>query len=216
MTRPREALRSRARPPGLLNEEGRPPSGNRPANAPASATNLSLKVAPTCRVPPDAAAFSLASLPAHLAALVAVDPETGEWIWTGRIDRDGYGRIGNRGVHREVYKQMVGPIGPGLQIDHVQKWGCTSRACLSPWHLEAVPGIVNVLRGASFAAVNAAKTRCDHGHEFDLYNTYFRPNGHRDCRTCIRLRVRKYQRRQRQRAKAGVARLPDTGLRSAA
>jgi hypothetical protein len=85
--------------------EGRPPeSDDRPANAPASATNLSFKVAPASRIPPDAAAFSLASLPAHLAASIAIDPESLEWIWTGRLDRDGYGRVGIRGVHREVYK----------------------------------------------------------------------------------------------------------------
>jgi hypothetical protein len=197
--------------------EGRPPdSDDRPAPAPASATNLSLKVAPASRIPPSAAAFSLASLPAHLATLIAVDPQTLEWIWTGRLDRDGYGRIGNRGVHREVYQLLVGPIPPGREIDHVRRWGCTSRACCSPWHLEPVTSRENCMRGTSFAAVNAAKTECIHGHPFDLFGTYWRPNGHRDCRACIRDRVKRYQRRKRYRAKAGAIQLPDTEFGRAA
>jgi hypothetical protein len=62
--------------------------------------------------PPQASLWRLEDLPVPLATSVAVDPETGEWIWTGRIDRDGYGRIGGKGAHREVYKLLVGPIGP--------------------------------------------------------------------------------------------------------
>ena len=34
----------------------------------------------------------MSDLPEPIATNVAIDPETGEWIWTGRIDRDGYGR----------------------------------------------------------------------------------------------------------------------------
>jgi len=212
VTRPRNGLRPRARPPGFRNKEGRPPdSGNRPENAPASATYLTVKVAPASRIPPDAEAFSLASLPAHLAAPIAIDPETGEWIWTGRLDRDGYGRYSSEGVHRLVYLELVGPIPPGREIDHVRRWGCTSRACCSPWHLQPVTSRENCMRGTSFAAVNAAKTRCDHGHEFDLFNTYYRPNGHRDCRACIRLRVRAYQRRKRALAARATAHAAELG-----
>jgi hypothetical protein len=181
--------------------EGRPPdSDDRPANAPASATNLSLKVAPARQIPPSAAAFSLARLPAHLAVPIVIDPETGEWIWGGRLDRDGYGRIGRQGVHRLVYLELVGEIRPGLEIDHVRAWGCTSRACCSPWHLQAVTRRVNTLRGNSFAAVNFRKTHCGRcGTGYDLYNTYH-CRGRRDCRRCIARRVREYRKRKRQRA----------------
>jgi len=149
---------------------------------------------------PSAAAYSISQLPDDMAASVTVDPETGEWIWAGHLDRDGYGRYHGEGVHRVVYKLLIGPIPPGLEIDHVRARGCTSRACLSPWCLEAVPRIVNILRGTSFAAVNAAKTRCDHGHEYDLFNTYYRPDGSRDCRKCTARRQREYQQRLRQQA----------------
>ena len=70
------------------------------------------------------------------------------------------------------------------------------------------------MRGTSSAAVNAAKDECDHGHPFDLFNTYFRPNGHRDCRICTARRQREYQARKR--APATVIELPATELGRAA
>ena len=144
----------------------------------------------------------MSDLPESIARNVTIDPETGEWIWSGLLDKDGYGRYSSEGVHRVVYRLMVGPIRPGYQVDHVKAWGCTSRACLSPWHLEAVTARENTMRSSSFAAVNAMKTKCDSGHLFDLFNTYYRPDGHRDCRVCIRFRVAKYKRRIREAANA--------------
>jgi hypothetical protein len=99
-----------------------------------------------------------------------------------------------------VYELLVEPIPDGLELDHVKARGCTSRACVSWWHLEPVTRRQNTLRGSSFAAVNAAKTRCDHGHEFDLFNTYYRPDGSRDCRKCTARRQREYKQRLRQQA----------------
>lgn len=177
-------------------------------DAPGSVNLVALTVAPVRRPKPDAAAFSLADLPSHLTTSIAIDPETGEWVWVGRTDRDGYGRYGNKGVHRIVYTALVGPIPAGREIDHVRRWGCTSRACCSPWHLEPVTSRENCMRGASFAAVNAAKIECIHGHPFDLFGTYWRPNGHRDCRACIRDRVKRYRRRKRAAARAAGAPAP--------
>jgi hypothetical protein len=57
------------------------------------------------------------------------------------------------------------------------------------------------MRGNSPPAVNARKTCCRHGHPYDDRNTY-RPPGRRrrDCRACIRDRVRRYKARERARA----------------
>jgi HNH endonuclease len=140
------------------------------------------------------------ALPASLASRINVHPLTGEWIWGGHTDRDGYGKYGGEPAHRAVWKAAVGPIPPGKVLDHVQARGCTTNACVSPWHLEPVTHRVNVLRGRSFAAVNYRKTRCGTcGEPYDLFNTYVW-HGRRDCRACIRRRVREYQRRQRQAA----------------
>lgn len=141
----------------------------------------------------------MSDLPDRLARNIVIDPVTGEWIWGGRTDQDGYGRIGRKLAHREVYRVLVGEIPAGQELDHVKAWGCTSRACCSPWCLEPVSHRENVLRGDSPAARNARKTRCDHGHRFTRANTY-RWHGHRQCRACIRRRVREYQHRQRAKA----------------
>jgi hypothetical protein len=51
---------------------------------------------------------------------------------------------------------------------------------------------VNMLRGDGVGSQNAIKTKCSNDHEFNESNTYWRPNGHRDCRQCIRNRATKY------------------------
>jgi hypothetical protein len=59
-------------------------------------------------------------------------------FWTGHITRNGYGQAGHRGrvhyAHRLVYETFVGPIPPGLHIDHI----CKRRSCVNPAHLEPV------------------------------------------------------------------------------
>ncbi len=145
----------------------------------------------------------MSDLPDSIANRISVHPAAGCWIVGGCLDKDGYARIKGEGAHRVVYKLLVGEIPEDKpQLDHVVKLGCISRACCWPVHLEPVTARTNTLRGTSFAAVNAAKTKCDNGHELDLYNTYWRPDGHRDCRICIRFRVAKYKRRLREAANA--------------
>lgn len=117
--------------------------------------------------------------------------DAGCWLWTGRKNNMGYGNmtltpIAGRGqvrlVHRIAYEHFVGPIPQGMQLDHL----CRVRSCFNPEHLEPVTSQANTLRGAGPTAVNAAKTQCVHGHEFTQDNTYLRPGGQRECRTCRR------------------------------
>ena len=108
------------------------------------------------------------------------------WLWTGGISH-GYGSFDLPGVgrwravraHRFAYEALVGPIPEGMVIDHL----CRVKACVNPDHLEPVTQRTNLLRGQSFAAVNAAKTHCVHGHEFTPANTIVSP-GRRRCRSC--------------------------------
>jgi HNH endonuclease len=93
-----------------------------------------------------------------------------------------------------MYRLLVGPVPEGLELDHL----CRNRACVNPAHLEPVSHRENVLRGASFAAINAVKTHCIHdGHPFDDVNTIVRPEGRRGCRACMNAAQRRYQRRKR-------------------
>jgi hypothetical protein len=111
------------------------------------------------------------------------------WEWTGPRDRDGYGKCSyGRRAHRLAYERLKGPIPEGLVIDHL----CRNRACVNPAHLEPVTIAENNRRGIQ---PSASKTHCVNGHEYDPENTYLRPNGHRDCRACIRTRVATYKAR---------------------
>lgn len=121
----------------------------------------------------------------------------GCWEWTGPRNRDGYGHFsyqvdpGNRRrrtsmAHRLIYEHYVGPIPPGLTLDHM----CRNRGCVNPLHLRPMTLRANVLLGTSPVARHSQQTHCIHGHEFTPENTYWRPRGAgRDCRTCIRRRI---------------------------
>ncbi len=120
------------------------------------------------------------------------------WVAT-RPMTAGYGQIyfASRGhvkirLHRLMYAWLVHPI-PSTskhgEIDHL----CRNRACCNPAHLEFVTRRINVLRGLSFAAINARKTHCPNGHAYEIYAN------RRWCVPCHKERCRKnYLKRTRQ------------------
>lgn len=120
------------------------------------------------------------------------------WHWTGGMLPNGYGRFclakanGGRTVlaHRYSYELAIGPVPPGLDVDHTCHnadaacaggFNCQHRACVNPSHLEAVTRRTNTLRGRAPTAENAAKTHCPKGHPYNGV----RNNGSRFCRTCL-------------------------------
>lgn len=114
-----------------------------------------------------------------------VDPNTGCFIWTGRVQNVGYPCFDPYGkpvlAHRWAYERKFGPIPEGLTLDHL----CRTPRCVNPMHLEAVTHQENCLRGISPAAHNHRKTHCMHGHPFSLENTYVHgTRGTRRCRIC--------------------------------
>jgi hypothetical protein len=124
-------------------------------------------------------------------------PELGPcWLWTAGKDHHGYGVFWAHGrstsAHRAAYELLIGPVPDGLDLDHVchNDSGCAGaatclhRRCVNPDHLEAVTTRENILRGVSPSALSARKTHCLRGHEFTPENTYVKPSGIRECRTC--------------------------------
>lgn len=68
-------------------------------------------------------------------AKVSPEPNTGCHLWTGFVNRDGYGRLrrGERMVyaHRFAFEEFVGPIPEGAYVLH----RCDTPACVNPEHL---------------------------------------------------------------------------------
>lgn len=82
-------------------------------------------------------------------------------------------------AHRISYECWFGGIPDDFVIDHL----CRNGRCINPLHLEAVPNVVNVMRGNGAPALNARKTHCKNGHEFTPENLHNRA-GKRVCKTC--------------------------------
>jgi hypothetical protein len=81
-----------------------------------------------------------------------IDSVSGCWVWTGNVNpRNGYAmrwepmiarKRRKEYIHRQSYREYVGPIPDDMEIDHL----CRNRACWNPAHLEAVPHQVNQRR----------------------------------------------------------------------
>lgn len=61
------------------------------------------------------------------------------WLWTGALDKDGYGRFsightGRRKPHRVAYELEYGQLQPGVHLDHA----CHAPSCVRPTHLRPV------------------------------------------------------------------------------
>jgi hypothetical protein len=128
----------------------------------------------------------------------AARPDLGScWIWTASPTTQGYGQFRNKGLkngglaHRAAWLFVVGPLTPGLHLDHLCKTLMCVRAALDPTasHLEEVTRKENILRGDGFGGLNSRKTHCVHGHEYTEENTVWE-NGWRKCRTCRRAKDR--------------------------
>lgn len=121
------------------------------------------------------------------------------WVWTAAINNCGYGAFSYnkdmKGIpaHRASYMLFVGEIPKGKQVDHL----CMNRKCVNPEHLELVSSQENTLRSPNTrASKNSKKTHCDNGHKFTKSNTYlYKADNSRNCRTCRRAAVQKYQSR---------------------
>lgn len=130
-----------------------------------------------------------------------VQKSEGCWLFTGSIDRDGYGVYTLCGggqqktvaAHRVAYMLAIGEIPDGLTLDHT----CNTPACVRPQHLEPKTMLANIERSRGVAMANKQKTECKNGHPFTPENTItgLSSNGKpkRNCRTCRRDYMREFE-----------------------
>lgn len=121
--------------------------------------------------------------------------QNGCFLWKGALDRDGYGSFyllgKNRRAHRVAYLFGVGAIPAGLVVNHT----CGNRACVNAQHLNLLTPAENALQDSrSVAAVNAKKTRCPKGHEYD--GTYTDKRGtQRTCSVCVKAKQKRLRKK---------------------
>jgi len=65
-------------------------------------------------------------------SFIKPNPKTDCWLWTGFTNSDGYGYIGSKSVHREIFK-MYKRLPEGKSVLHK----CDVRNCVNPDHLYA-------------------------------------------------------------------------------
>lgn len=119
-------------------------------------------------------------------------------LWTGGKNR-GYGVFWAEGTthraHVWIFKKKGGVIPPGKELDH---FACDRVACVNECHVRPETHRVNALRSGNGPALNAAKTKCPDGHDYDEANTRVNRQGSRECKEC----KRKHQRLMRQAERA--------------
>lgn len=105
------------------------------------------------------------------------DPIFGCLLWTGKLDKDGYGFHGRSRAHIVAWEAVHGQVPDGMELEHE----CRRRHCTAVAHLRLVTRSQNE-RLKSWRA-RARLTHCKNGHDLSV-NAMVTPEGGRVCRTC--------------------------------
>lgn len=128
---------------------------------------------------------------ARVKARCTVDAN-GCWLWPGTKNAKGYGLTSHRNrcvhVHRAMYETTHSVR---LKTEEFVCHKCDVRHCCNPDHLFVGDNSANQLDASRKGRhQEKKKTHCPRGHEYNAENTYFAPNGARNCKICTRGRLR--------------------------
>lgn len=117
------------------------------------------------------------------------EPNSGCWLWTGRLNKWGYGISDWRRHHVQhvqlahmlSYLAFRGEVPSWMELDHK----CRTRSCVNPDHLEPVTHEENMRRARGM------KRFCKYGHELIEANRRRNKHGQITCRTCANLATKR-------------------------
>lgn len=131
------------------------------------------------------------TVPPRIADYLTEQPDTGCWTWGRAHSTAGYACVwwngSQRSLHRVLYELIVGPVPPGLVLDHIM---CENKRCANPDHLIPTTNEKNLVRE------RVEKETCKHGH--NDWKVVTRPSGRtgRKCNECGRQDAKRRQRRK--------------------
>lgn len=127
---------------------------------------------------------------------VAINSESGCWLWTDYLDDDGYGQFKVSGktlrAHRWIYSEYYNGIDSELVIDHL----CRVRRCVNPEHMELVTTQENSARGNGSRRYFQNLGHCTHGHEYVDGSYFILGDGSWRCRDCSNAAWRRWYRKK--------------------
>lgn len=145
-------------------------------------------------------------MPDHIKALFVPGDPRECWI-SNKRGPNGYAHnttvnMYKSQAYRLVYMMMVGPIPPGLDLDHTCDNG--AGGCINWHHLKPATRRWNTIRTTrTLAGQEVRKTHCPKGHPYsgdNLILTKRKDGIDRECRTCKRERLNRWRRENRERA----------------
>ena len=120
--------------------------------------------------------------------------ESGCWIWTASINKQGYGQLmvdgRPKGAHRVSYELHVGKITDNLFVLH----DCDTPSCVNPNHLHLGTNSDNMkecVERKRHWCRGYHVTHCPKGHEYSEENTRM-SGGKRHCKICRNSQQRAY------------------------
>ena len=89
-------------------------------------------------------------------------------LWTGKLDRYGYGILHFRRATRKAHRVAMWLANRQIPEGHVVNHTCRHRSCVNPAHLNTMTPSQNSQRDSAGAGyVNSQKTHCKFGHLLD-------------------------------------------------